>query len=116
MKILYIADEHSWIGNIPEHIRTRGLIERDLSKLAQHLGSAWEQVMFDLGLTNVDTDHAKMENPNSVPMQVFSALNKWRMRNPTTATLENFLRVCVNCHQCTTVNWNQIQSIVQQLN
>ena len=91
------------------------LNDRDLSKLSQHIGGDWELVLLDLGLTPVDISHAKMENPNTIPMQVFSALHKWKMRKPATATLGNFLQACMNC-QCVTINWNKIQMIVQQMN
>ena len=110
-----IADDPSWIGNIPEPLRTRRLGEREISKLAQALGSDWEMIMYDLQLTKADIDHAKMENQFSPTMQIYSALNRWRVRNPTTATLENFLRTCVDCQQCTTIDWPYVKRIVQQL-
>ena len=89
------------------------LTDRDLSKISQHLGGNWELVLTDLGLTPVDISHAKMENPNSVPMQVFSALHKWRIKYPTCANLGNFLQACITC-QSATINWQQIQNIVHK--
>ena len=110
-----IADDRRWISEISEPQRTRRLGERDLSKLAQALGSEWELIMYDLGLTKTDIDHAKMENQFAPTMQIYSALNRWRVRNPTTATLENYLRTCLDCQQCTTIDWPQVKRIVQQL-
>lgn len=109
------GDDHRWIAEIPELLRTRRLGERDISKLAQALGSDWEMIMYDLRLTKTDIDHAKMENQFSPTMQIYSALNRWRVRNPTTATLENYLQTCLDCQQCTTIDWPQVKRIVQQL-
>ena len=112
-----ITDDRRWIADIPEPLRTRRLDERDITKLAQALGSDWEIIMFDLGLTKTDMDLAKMEYQFHPTMQIASALNRWRVRNPNTATLETYLRACSDCQKCTTVtiDWPQMKRFVQRL-
>ena len=70
--------------------------------------------MFDLGLTKPDVDHAKMEHPHSPTMQIYSCLNKWRVRKVTEATLEKLVQTLCDC-QCTTIDWAGLKRQAQQM-
>ena len=103
----------AWITQIPESVRTRRLIERDLSRIAQILGSDWEVVASELGLTKVELDHCKMEN-HTVTMQVYAALYKWRNRVANGATLVAIVRILTEC-QCTTIDWSQLERVARNM-
>lgn len=111
---MFLAGEPgAWINEIAENVRTRRLEERDLSRLAQCLGSDWEVVASELGLSRVDIDHCKMENGTAV-MQIYSALYKWRNRVANGATLAAFVEVLMSC-ECTTTDWKQIERIARNM-
>ena len=87
--------------------------ERDLSKLAQTLANDWEMVMYDLGLSKTDVEHAKMEQATAT-MQIYTCLHKWKVRVVNGATLEKFVKVVQDCPSVT-VNWALMQRIAQQM-
>lgn len=107
-------DSASFMTSIPESVRLARLSERDLSRLAQSLGVDWEMVPLQMGLTQAQIEQCKMENPYSVPMQVYACLNKWRLRESRNATLDQFVRTLIDC-QSTTVDWALIHNVAQQM-
>lgn len=102
----------AWIAEIPEESRKRRLTERDLSRIAQCFGSDWENVARELGLSEVNIDHCKMENRNSVTMQVYSALYKWRNKVVSGATLEALVGILAHCNS-TKIDWQQLERIAR---
>lgn len=105
------TEPHSWINTIPQHVRFRTLTEKDISRFAQTLGNDWQMVAFDFGLSKVEIDHCMMENQTPV-MQIYSALNKWRVRNMDACTLNNFVQKLKDC-QATSVDWKQMERIAR---
>lgn len=105
----FIADPHGWINTIPQHVRQKRLNEKDISRFAQTLGADWELVAFELGLTKVEVDHCKMEN-QSLVMQIYSALHRWRMKHPNDCTVYKFVNIVKDC-QSATVDWDQMKRI-----
>ena len=98
------------MADISPTVRNRRLTERDLSKLAQHLGNDWPMVAYDMGLATTDVEHAKMDQ-HTTTMQIYACLNLWRIRKFETATLDEFIRILADCNQCTTVNWKEIRNV-----
>ncbi|WAR26900.1 CRADD-like protein [Mya arenaria] len=108
-----VVDPTSWLAQIAEHIRKRRLTERDLSRLAQSIGTDWELVASEMNLTRVEIDHCRMEN-STTTMQVYSALYKWRNKVPGGATLEKFVDILMHC-QSTTIDWDIVKKTAQQM-
>ncbi|XP_045164985.2 uncharacterized protein LOC128546145 isoform X2 [Mercenaria mercenaria] len=100
------AEPHSWIYNMPPNVRFRRFTEKDVSRFAQTLGNDWQLVAYELGLTKVEVDHCIMEQHTPV-MQIYAALQKWRVKNPAACTLDNFVNVVRDC-QATSVDWDQM--------
>ena len=105
------AEPHSWIHAIPQQIRTKRLTEKEISRFAQTLGSNWEMLGYDLGLSKVEIEHSMLDNATMV-MQIYSVLSKWRSRNMDSCTLDNFVRIVKDC-QATSVDWTQMERIAR---
>jgi hypothetical protein len=110
---IFVAEPFSWIYTIPQNVRSRRLTEKDISRLAQNLGSDWQFVAYDLGLSKVDVDHCIMGNPTPI-MQIYSALQKWRVRQPSLCTLDHFVKVVKDC-QATSVDSGAMYEIAKNM-
>ena len=113
-KTVFVAEPFSWINTIPEHVRCRRLAEKELGRLAQTLGNDWTLVAFEMGLSQVDVDHSKMEYNMNPVMQIHSALQKWRTRKPQSCTLNNFVNIVKDC-QATTVDWAKMHKFATEM-
>ncbi|XP_060555241.1 death domain-containing protein CRADD-like isoform X2 [Ruditapes philippinarum] len=107
------TEPFSWIYTIPQNVRSRRLTEKDISRLAQTLGSDWQFVAYDLGLSKVDVDHCIMGYPTPL-MQIYSALQKWRVRQPSLCTLDHFVKVVKDC-QATSVDSGAMYEIAKNM-
>ena len=85
----------------------------DLSRLAQSLGSDWEVVATELGLSKVEIDHCRMEN-HTVTMMAYAALNKWRNKVSGEATLTSFISALELCGT-TTIDWDTVKKAAQKM-
>lgn len=108
-----VGDPSAWIEQIPVEKRRRRLEEKDLSKIAQVLGSDWEVVASELGLKTVDIDRCKMDN-HTTTMRVYAALYKWRNSVASGATLEALVQVLSGC-QCTTIDWPHLERLARNM-
>ena len=75
------------------------------------MGNDWEFVALDMGLSQTDIEHAKMDQMTAT-MKIYSCLNKWRARVADKATFETFISIVNDC-QATTINWDQIKKTVE---
>ncbi|XP_052213937.1 death domain-containing protein CRADD-like isoform X1 [Dreissena polymorpha] len=107
------ADPYAWLQEIPERIRLRRLTDRDMSRLAQGVGKDWELAAMELGLSKVEVDHCKMENPTPV-MQMYSAMHKWRNRKPEEAHLTRWIEALKNCSS-TTIDTDTMKKVAKQM-
>lgn len=105
-------DKLYWTKEIPKDVLTRRITERELSKLSSCLGSEWEMVCLGLGVSQVEIDRCKMSNPNSVVMQIYTALNSWRNRQFMNATIGALLKMIAESPSAT-VDWTQIEKNVR---
>lgn len=107
------SEPFSWINTISQPVRERKLNEKDISRLAQTLGNDWQLVVYEMGLSKVEVEHCIMENQTPV-MQIYSALHKWRVKNPDDCTLSKFVNIVKDC-QATSVDWNQMKRIASAM-
>ncbi|KAK3579405.1 hypothetical protein CHS0354_029713 [Potamilus streckersoni] len=105
-------DKLYWTKEVPKEVLTRRITERELSKLSSCLGSEWEMICLDLGVSQVEIDRCKMSNPYSVAMQIYSALNSWRNQQYKDATVDALLKIIAESPS-TTVDWTQIEKNVR---
>ncbi|XP_053391118.1 uncharacterized protein LOC128553944 [Mercenaria mercenaria] len=85
---------------------TRILTEKDLSKIAQGIGSSWKLLGYELGLTKVQMEHIS-ENEGSMVMKILGMLWQWREADPFAATVGRLHEAMKNCSKVT-IDWTVI--------
>ncbi|XP_056015101.1 probable serine/threonine-protein kinase pats1 [Ostrea edulis] len=86
------------------------LSESDLLKFNKMIGSDMELIATCLGLSEVEMDRLKMENPTSMSNVVQKILLTWKRKRGPTATLENLEKSLQDAERDTTasVDWSVI--------
>lgn len=70
--------------------------DQHLNRLAAQLGSEWELVMLDLGLTWADISRCRTDHPHSSHNQVLEALMMWKQTQGRRATVQRLLQSLQN--------------------
>ncbi|XP_043920813.1 death domain-containing protein CRADD [Protopterus annectens] len=83
----------SWMYRVPEHILNSVPPDKQLNKLASKLGSEWESIVFELGLSSVDIYKCKVHYPHNVQSQIVEALVLWKRRCGKKATVHSLCEV-----------------------
>ncbi|XP_078129913.1 death domain-containing protein CRADD [Sander vitreus] len=77
---------------LPDSVLQKVPSDRDLSRLAARLGSAWDAVLMDLGLSAEDLFRCRSDNPLSVHAAVLAGLVQWRRCQGRAATVQRLLQ------------------------
>ncbi|XP_078596458.1 death domain-containing protein CRADD-like [Branchiostoma floridae x Branchiostoma japonicum] len=67
------------------------LTEKELNKLADKLGSEWEELAIELDFKKSELYKFKEDNKNNVHAQIFDMLCKWKERQGRKATVGNLI-------------------------
>ncbi|XP_024002155.1 death domain-containing protein CRADD isoform X1 [Salvelinus sp. IW2-2015] len=78
--------------SIPEVTLRAVPSDRQLSRLASRLGSEWESVLLDLGLSTGALYRCRADHPLSLHGQVLAGLIQWRQRQGRSATVHRLLQ------------------------
>lgn len=78
--------------NIPEVTLRAVPSDRQLSRLASRLGSEWESVLLDLGLSTGELYRCRADHPLSLHGQVLAGLIQWRQSQGRSATVRRLLQ------------------------
>uniref|UniRef100_A0A8C7MZG7 Death domain-containing protein n=1 Tax=Oncorhynchus kisutch TaxID=8019 RepID=A0A8C7MZG7_ONCKI len=79
-------------GNIPEVTLQAVPSDRRLSWLASRIGSEWESILLDLGLSTGALYRCRANHPLSLHGQVLAALIQWRQSKGRSATVHRLLQ------------------------
>ncbi|KAI4903091.1 hypothetical protein NFI96_025626 [Prochilodus magdalenae] len=77
---------------VPEHLLHTVPTNQHLNRLASHLGSEWEMVLLDLGLSPVELYRCRADHPLSVHSQVLAGLVIWKQSQGRRATVQRLLQ------------------------
>ncbi|CAJ1054428.1 death domain-containing protein CRADD [Xyrichtys novacula] len=77
---------------LPDSVLQKVPTDRDLSRLASRLGSEWEAVLMDLGLSAEDLFRCRSDHALSTHGTVLSGLVLWRQREGRRATVQRLLQ------------------------
>ncbi|XP_064795866.1 death domain-containing protein CRADD-like [Oncorhynchus masou masou] len=78
--------------NIPEVKLREVPSDRQLSRLASRIGSEWESVLLDLGLSTGALYRCRADHPLSLHGQVLAGLIQWRQSQGRSATVHRLLQ------------------------
>ncbi|KAG7324188.1 hypothetical protein KOW79_012204 [Hemibagrus wyckioides] len=81
---------------VPKHILQMVPSDQQLNQLAARLGSEWEMVLLDLGLSSVEISHCRADHPNNNHCQVLAALVTWKQTQGRRATVQRLLQSLQN--------------------
>ncbi|XP_062860129.1 death domain-containing protein CRADD [Trichomycterus rosablanca] len=76
---------------VPEHLLQMVPSDLQLNRLASRLGSEWETVMLDLGLTQSEIYRCRADHPFNSQCQVLAALVIWKQSQGRRATVQRLL-------------------------
>ncbi|XP_007245051.2 death domain-containing protein CRADD [Astyanax mexicanus] len=79
-------------SGIPEHLLNTIPSYQQLNRLASRLGSEWEIVLLDLGLSPRDLYRCRADHPLSVQSQVLAGLVMWKQSQGRSATVQRLLQ------------------------
>ncbi|XP_072528618.1 death domain-containing protein CRADD [Salminus brasiliensis] len=79
-------------SGVPEHLLHTIPSNQQLNRLASSLGSEWETVLLDLGLSPGDLYRCRADHPLSVQSQVLAGLVKWKQSQGRRATVQRLLQ------------------------
>ncbi|KAL6473644.1 hypothetical protein MHYP_G00172050 [Metynnis hypsauchen] len=77
---------------VPEHLLHTIPSNQQLNRLASHLGSEWEMVLLDLGLSPGELYRCRADHPLSVQSQVLAGLVMWKQLQGRGATVQRLLQ------------------------
>uniref|UniRef100_A0A8C7TS32 CASP2 and RIPK1 domain containing adaptor with death domain n=1 Tax=Oncorhynchus mykiss TaxID=8022 RepID=A0A8C7TS32_ONCMY len=83
---------HTDEWNIPEVTLRAVPSDRQLSRLASRIGSEWESVLLDLGLSTGALYRCRADHPLSLHGQVLAGLIQWRQSQGRSATVHRLLQ------------------------
>ncbi|KAK3558277.1 hypothetical protein QTP86_013928 [Hemibagrus guttatus] len=81
---------------VPKHILQMVPSDQQLNRLAAQLGSEWEMVVLDLGLSSVEISHCHADHPHNSHCQVLAALVMWKQTRGRRATVQRLLQSLQN--------------------
>lgn len=105
-----------WYTDIPLPNTQMNYVLNDkmLGKLSQCIGSNWQLLGLELGLSQVQVDHIIEDNPYSTSMKIFSMLKQWRLKMSSDATMEKLVIAMKLCPGVT-IDWDEIRNLEDQL-
>ncbi|XP_017561887.1 death domain-containing protein CRADD [Pygocentrus nattereri] len=77
---------------VPEHLLHTIPSNQQLNRLASRLGSEWEMVLVDLGLSPEELYRCRADHPHSVQSQVLAGLVMWKQLQGRGATVQCLLQ------------------------
>ncbi|KAK9526051.1 hypothetical protein VZT92_016707 [Zoarces viviparus] len=77
---------------LPDPVLQEVPSDRVLSRLASRLGSEWESVLMDLGLSTEDLFRCRSDHPLSTHGAVLAGLVQWRRSGGKTSTVQRLMR------------------------
>lgn len=85
-----------------------------LSKISSAVGSNWELLGIELGLSRVEIQHITEDNPNSVIMRIYKVLTRWNDRETVNATMDVLVQAMHNCPGVL-VDWDIVRNVMEEL-
>uniref|UniRef100_A0A8C7ULX8 CASP2 and RIPK1 domain containing adaptor with death domain n=1 Tax=Oncorhynchus mykiss TaxID=8022 RepID=A0A8C7ULX8_ONCMY len=86
------SGKNTQIWNIPEVTLQAVPSDRRLSRLASRIGSEWESILLDLGLSTGALHRCRADHPLSLHGQVLAGLIQWRQSQGRSATVHRLLQ------------------------
>nr|XP_046234523.1 death domain-containing protein CRADD isoform X3 [Scatophagus argus]XP_046234524.1 death domain-containing protein CRADD isoform X3 [Scatophagus argus]XP_046234526.1 death domain-containing protein CRADD isoform X3 [Scatophagus argus] len=80
------------VWRLPDSVLLRVPSDRELSRLASHLGAEWESVLVDLGLSAEAVFRCRSDHALSTHAAVLAGLVQWRQREGKKATVQRLLQ------------------------
>ncbi|XP_074481020.1 death domain-containing protein CRADD [Sebastes fasciatus] len=80
------------VRKVPDSVLQKVPSDRDLSRLASRLGSEWEAVLMDLGLSAEDLFRCRSDHRLSTHGAVLASLVQWRRSEGKKATVQRLLQ------------------------
>ncbi|XP_042370939.1 death domain-containing protein CRADD-like, partial [Plectropomus leopardus] len=80
------------VWRLPDSVLQKVPSDRDLSRLASRLGSEWESVLMDLGLSAEDLFRCRSDHQLSAHGAALAGLVRWRRCNGRRATVQRLLQ------------------------
>lgn len=85
-----------------------------LGKLSRCVGSNWQLLGLELGLTQVDIDHLTEDHPYSTAMKIFNMLRMWTSKMDGSATVEKLIQAMKQCPSVT-IDWDEVRNFEEHL-
>lgn len=78
--------------SLPDDFLLKVPSDRELSRLASHLGTEWETVLLDLGLSAAAVSRCRADNSLSIHGAALTGLVQWRRSEGKNATVQRLLQ------------------------
>lgn len=78
--------------SLPDDFLLKVPSDQELSRLASHLGTEWESVLLDLGLSAAAVSRCRADNSLSIHGAALSGLVQWRRSEGKKATVQRLLQ------------------------